>query len=1177
MIQQVLQSSMFQAFFRANSLQFLLHQHLLLLIFQSQLKNHLMSSHVFIKEKRHCTWFKNDVATFGSERKAEYLMGATNTRTVQKFDQSPPLSHGFLQHAHEGEVARTAIQGLSHLGDLTPHVPSFDSNRGQEGKQSAEVCGGHELGTGQLSASKLKENETWQPIRQLDSLWGLRQSTHVHPQDESTQEQGEGKTEGLSFDSTHHHFSGSRCGGDAGGAGTFVCDKDEPTRTSNLKGSLKCRPSAIHRGDEDAVHLHAEHDDGHGSTKCPAHSDDGKPGLLHRVDGQQSVTDAADDVQREQHGRRPSTHCGATTATSPSNRGSNGGRHGLPLEYDGKPECVGSNRPLRWPARLVTAAAVWNAVVPLSQTAAPVQAFLTTQGLSSDVWLIRDEHIPLRSGPELCHHGRALSIPDLHHQDRVSGNPGLLGEVRAPGTSDLCHQGRASSNSELHEQARADSNQGVCHQDRARRSNYGGELPECLPRPWCLEMEEINRTRLGEIWIPSGAIKTSAVFTSRAELQDALRGLSQVAVAWMRLEDVSGQKVEDRPYQATVPDWDESDGPVRCTLWVLGEKLHWLATWADNLNSILRVDEELEADQKRWAIQSTALTDLLLEEEGREIPIKGHLSDLKRCGNSLTALALHERRTEDRVDFAELFSPPRVSPEAKALGLRVSNQVFDLEAGWDVRKVNHRKDFRVFQKECRPRFLTLSPECKFYSQLMNINWERMDPQTKLEMERDGTLMWNFSLEAAEEQIDAGDYFALEHPAGAKSWKLERTQALLRRPEVALIEFDQCALGLTVVPSGALSRKRTRIATNHAGLALQLAGHQCTGDHVHIPLENNLAGKARVYPPALCHLLARSAKEAVLGLQVPSFPAFSQGPAMEWPEDEEDETTDQAAPSNTEMAEADVLEKDEAQPKVTESQKRMVLKVHVNTGHPPQEQFLRMMRAGGAHSHVLKYIKEEFQCEQCALKNRPDNRRRAHCPRSFAFNRVVSIDVLYIKFQQKSIPILNMVCTGSNYQIAQRLPVPEGHTGAAPSSEVTWRQFLQTWIRFFGPPAMLVCDSGNEFKGRFERGCESQGILQHVILPECPWQNSKAERHGGWLKEKLDKEVNSGSCTFTSLLELDEFLTYITAAKNRWFSRSGYTPAALVFGQWCGWWTNREQPRWNRNYLLRCLGWSINRW
>ncbi len=912
-----------------------------------------------------------------------------------------------------------------------------------------------------------------------------------------------------------------------------MCNKDKSARTPHFKGNIKCRPSAIHRGDEDAVNFHAEHDDRHGTTERSALSDDGKSGLLHRVNGQQPISNAADDVQREQHGGRQCAHLGATAAASPTDRGSDGRRRGLSLEHDGKPERVEPSRPLRWPAKLVTAAAVWNAVIPLSQTAAPVQAFLTTRGLGTDVWLIQDGHIPSRG------------TPDLPHQARVSGNPELSDGARASSFLDVCHQDRASGNPGLCEQGRAASTSGVCQQVRA--CNYGDDSPEGLPRPWCSEMKEIDRTRLGEIWVPSGTIRTSAAFTCKTELQDALKALPQAAVVWIRLESsTSGQKLEDRPYQASVPEWDDSDGPVKCTLWLLSSKLHWLATWADNLSSILRVDEELEVDQKCWAIQSTALTELLQEEEGREIPVKGHLSDLKRCGNSLTALALREKRASSQIDFAELFSPPRVSPKAKALGLRVPDQVFDLEAGWDVRKVDHRRDFRKFQKECRPRFLTLSPECKAYSQLMNINWERMDPQRRAEIEREGSLMWNFSLESAENQVDMGDYFALEHPAGAKSWKLERTQALLRRPEVAVIEFDQCALGQTVVPSGELSRKRTRIATNHAGLALQLAGFQCTGDHVHIPLENNLAGKARVYPPALCHLLAQSAKEAVLGLPVSSFPAFSL--ATDWPEDEEEETTGQPASSISETADADILEKDETQPKVTESQKRMVLKVHVNTGHPPQEQFLRMMRAGGAHSHVLKYIKEDFQCEQCALKTRPDNRRRAHCPRSFAFNRVVSTDVLYVKFQQKSIPILNMVCTGSNYQVAQRLPVPEGNTGAAPTSETTWRHFLQTWIRFFGPPSMLICDSGNEFKSRFERGCESQGILQHVILPECPWQNSKAERHGGWLKEKLDKEANSGSCTFTSLLELDEFLTYLTAAKNRWFSRSGYTPAALVFGE-----------------------------
>ena len=72
--------------------------------------------------------------------------------------------------------------------------------------------------------------------------------------------------------------------------------------------------------------------------------------------------------------------------------------------------------------------------------------------------------------------------------------------------------------------------------------------------------------------------------------------------------------------------------------------------------------------------------------------------------------------------------------------------------------------------------------------------------------------------------------------------------------------------------------------------------------------------------------------------------------------------------------------------------------HVNTGHPPADRFLRTLKAAGALPHILKYVKEEFRCETCEMKHGPDRRRRAQCARLFTFNRVFSVDVLYVKFQ-----------------------------------------------------------------------------------------------------------------------------------------------------------------------------------
>ncbi|CAE7324282.1 RE1, partial [Symbiodinium necroappetens] len=240
---------------------------------------------------------------------------------------------------------------------------------------------------------------------------------------------------------------------------------------------------------------------------------------------------------------------------------------------------------------------------------------------------------------------------------------------------------------------------------------------------------------------------------------------------------------------------------------------------------------------------------------------------------------------------------------------------------------------------------------------------------------------------------------------------------------------------------------------------------------------------------------------------------------------------------------------ETEPKAaTESQKRLIRKLHVNLGHPHRDRFLHMLRAAGAHEHVLSYVKNSLECEVCDVKHRQDNRRRAQYPKTFSFNRVLCVDVLYLKFRDLNVPILNMTCAGTHYQVVQRLPVAPGTSGGTPTAEAAWRGFATTWLRFLGAPSLMITDSGNEFKGIFERQCESHAILQHVTIPEQPWKNAFAERHGGWVKDKLDKEIASGQCAFQTLEELDEFLSALTATKNRWLQRSGYTPAALVFGE-----------------------------
>ena len=134
------------------------------------------------------------------------------------------------------------------------------------------------------------------------------------------------------------------------------------------------------------------------------------------------------------------------------------------------------------------------------------------------------------------------------------------------------------------------------------------------------------------------------------------------------------------------------------------------------------------------------------------------------------------------------------------------------------------------------------------------------------------------------------------------------------------------------------------------------------------------------------------------------------------------------------------------PRVSEEQKRLIQKLHINTGHPPADRFLRTMKAAGALPHVLEYIRDQFKCDDCEVKVRADSRRRAQCPRLYSFNKVLSMDVMYLRFQEAQVPIMNMVCAGTNYHVAVRVSGSNG----TPSSSATWRHFLETWVRYIGP-------------------------------------------------------------------------------------------------------------------------------
>ena len=102
---------------------------------------------------------------------------------------------------------------------------------------------------------------------------------------------------------------------------------------------------------------------------------------------------------------------------------------------------------------------------------------------------------------------------------------------------------------------------------------------------------------------------------------------------------------------------------------------------------------------------------------------------------------------------------------------------------------------------------------------------------------------------------------------------------------------------------------------------------------------------------------------------------------------------------------------------------------------------------------------------------------------------------YISVRGVQHAFLNVVCHGTNFQVVELV---EGVTARA-----VWEGYSRGWSRYFGQPEIAITDGGAEFMGWFEEALSTEGVYQHLINADCPWENSRAERHGGLIKDLLE--------------------------------------------------------------------------
>lgn len=214
-------------------------------------------------------------------------------------------------------------------------------------------------------------------------------------------------------------------------------------------------------------------------------------------------------------------------------------------------------------------------------------------------------------------------------------------------------------------------------------------------------------------------------------------------------------------------------------------------------------------------------------------------------------------------DFAEFYSPPRVLPAARSVGLSGALSL-DIVNGWNFDLAPVRDaSFTVLPLIT---FLMLSPPCTIFSCLQALwNFKKMSHDVLAARWSQGMAHLEHSMACARAQTLGGRFFCFEHPAGASSWQQSCVKEIESMPGVFKITIDQCMLGLRSKVAGIPMRKRTSLLTNSRFVVAAFSGCRCDCSHEHQVIQGAEGGVRRSvwaqrYPDGFIRKLVQCALE-----------------------------------------------------------------------------------------------------------------------------------------------------------------------------------------------------------------------------------------------------------------------------------------------------------------------------
>ena len=109
------------------------------------------------------------------------------------------------------------------------------------------------------------------------------------------------------------------------------------------------------------------------------------------------------------------------------------------------------------------------------------------------------------------------------------------------------------------------------------------------------------------------------------------------------------------------------------------------------------------------------------------------------------------------------------------------------------------------------------------------------------------------------------------------------------------------------------------------------------------------------------------------------------------------------------------------PTISKEVKASVARLHVNAGHPNNQELKRLLAThGSSNSQVLTAI-EHLRCGSCIRTSRPTPPRSASMPAfTLQLGERIQADIVWVRdMTGQNFPVLGVVCVATNFQVAAR--------------------------------------------------------------------------------------------------------------------------------------------------------------